>query len=64
MGPVHGLAFMAYLWTALRTVSGGGWRAADAARLFFVAFVPFARFANLRRLRARVADIARTGAAQ
>lgn len=62
MGPVHGLAFLAYVWTALQTVTGGGWRSADVARLFLVGFVPFAGFANLRFLRARAANIAQAGA--
>ena len=57
MGPVHGLAFLAYVWTAFQTISGGGWRPAEVARLFVVAFIPFAGFANLRFLRARAARL-------
>lgn len=64
MGPVHGLAFLAYLWTTLQTVAGGGWGPVDVARLFLVAFVPFAGFANLRFLRARAANIAQAGASE
>jgi integral membrane protein len=58
MGPAHGLAFLAYVWTALQTVAGGGWSGAATTRLFAVAFVPFAGFANLRILRARQAALA------
>lgn len=58
MGPVHGLAFLVYIWTALQTVAGGGWALRAAARLFVVAFVPFAGFTNLGFLRARAASLA------
>ena len=64
MGPIHGLAFMVYLWTVVQTIVGGGWRPVDVARLFLVAFIPFAGFANLRFLRARAAAIAQTGAVE
>ncbi len=47
MGPLHGLAFVGYVWTALQTISGGGWSPKDTARLFVVAFVPFGGFFNL-----------------
>lgn len=53
LGPVHGIAFLAYMWTALQTVSGGGWRGRDTARLFVVAFVPFAGYFNIPWLRRR-----------
>lgn len=47
LGPVHGLAFLLYLWTALQTISGGGWSTGDRLRLFLVAFIPFAGFFNI-----------------
>ncbi len=47
MGPIHGMMFLAYVWIALQTVAGGGWRAAETARLFVGAFVPFGGFFNL-----------------
>lgn len=53
LGPVHGITFLAYTWTALQTVAGGGWRAHDMARLFIVAFLPFAGFFNIAWLRQR-----------
>jgi len=61
-GPIHGLAFLAYVWTAIETVAGGGWRRADAARLFISAFIPFGGFANLGWLRRRAASLAAAGA--
>ncbi|MBZ9772562.1 DUF3817 domain-containing protein [Mesorhizobium sp. CO1-1-8] len=51
LGPVHGLAFLAYSWTALQTVAAGGWRRREIARLFIVAFLPFAGYFNIAWLR-------------
>ena len=55
MGPVHGLAFLTYVWIAVQTVAGGGWRRTDAIRLFVGALVPFGGFLNLAFLARRVA---------
>jgi integral membrane protein len=53
MGPVHGLAFLAYIWTVLQTVTGGGWSGRESARLFMTAFIPFAGFTTPAFLRSR-----------
>lgn len=55
MGPVHGLAFLGYVWMAVQTVAGGGWTGTEAIRLFFGAFVPFGGFFNLPFLARKVA---------
>jgi integral membrane protein len=55
LGPVHGIAFIAYTWTALQTVAGGDWRGADIARLFIVALFPFAGYLNIPWLRRKAA---------
>ena len=55
MGPVHGRAFLAYLWIALQTVAGGEWLVADRIRLFVGAVVPFGGFFNMRFLSRRAA---------
>jgi len=55
MGPVHGLAFLAYLWTVIETVSGGGWSRREIVRLAAVSFVPFGGFTNGRFLRWKAA---------
>lgn len=47
MGPVHGLAFVCYIWLAVQTVAGGGWSRRETIRLFLAAFVPLAGFFNL-----------------
>jgi integral membrane protein len=62
MGPVHGLAFLAYVWTAVQTVAGGGWRRSEIVRLFVVAFIPFGGFFNLPFLFRKAAEL-RTGRA-
>lgn len=55
MGPVHGLAFLFYLWTVMTVVSGGGWRAGEIVRLVSAAFIPFGVLAVRRLLRRRLA---------
>lgn len=58
MGPVHGVAFLAYVWTVIQTVSGGGWTRGETARLLVGAVVPFGGFLNLRFLARRAASLA------
>ncbi|WP_428697774.1 DUF3817 domain-containing protein [Stappia sp.] len=53
LGPLHGIAFLAYIWTVLQTVAGGGWQRREVARLLIVAFLPFAGFFNIGWLRQR-----------
>lgn len=58
MGPVHGAAFVAYAWSLVVAVSGGGWSRAEVLRLGLAAFIPFGGFLNaglLRRKRAALA---------
>jgi integral membrane protein len=58
IGPVHGLAFLAYLWTVLQTVTGGGWPGRAIARLVLTAFIPFAGFTTPTFLRPRLQAVA------
>jgi len=59
MGPVHGVAFLGYLWAVFSTVSAtAGWRRADVARLVATAFVPGGAFFNLRWLREKERSLA------
>ena len=62
MGPVHGLAFLAYIWTALETAAGGGWSRTETARVLVVAFLPFGGFTILPLLGRKMARIAGAGA--
>ena len=57
MGPVHGVAFITYVWILFATVSGGGWRAGEVARLLLAAFVPFGALANVGLLRRKQAAL-------
>jgi integral membrane protein len=61
MGPIHGFAFLAYLWMLLQTVSGGGWSRSDTTRLVVAALVPFGAFVNERALARRQAILAGSG---
>lgn len=61
MGPLHGLAFLAYAWMAVEAVSAGGWRRAEALRLFGSALVPGGAFFNIGWLRRKATE---TGAAR
>ncbi len=63
MGPVHGLAFLGYRWAAIQAIAEGGWSRSEAVRLFAVAFIPFAGFANARLI-ARKSAALRTGVVQ
>ena len=47
MGPVHGIAFILYIWMVIRTASTGFWRAAEVWRLVLAAVVPFGGFMNV-----------------
>ncbi len=58
MGPVHGLAFVAYIWTVLQTVAEGGWRRPEWLRLVAVAFVPLAGYTNLPLIRRKAKALA------
>ena len=58
LGPVHGFAFAAYLWTVLQTTAAGGWRRSEWLRLVLTAFVPLAGYANLPLIRRKAAALA------
>jgi integral membrane protein len=61
MGPVHGLAFLAYLVFAVEAVSFGGWSRAQVARLFIVGLLPFGTFWNDRWVAARRTQLLQDG---
>jgi len=53
MGPIHGVAFLIYVWMVINTVSGGDWSKGEITRLLVAAFVPFGAFLNARFLKRR-----------
>lgn len=61
MGPVHGLAFVAYGWSLLTTVSDGSWRRSEILRLVFAAFVPFGALLSAGLLRQKEAALVPAG---
>lgn len=50
-GPVHGFAFLAYLWVVMNVGSGANWKAGQFARLLAAAVVPFGFLSTLRFIR-------------
>lgn len=53
MGPIHGIAFVAYVWLIFSTRAELKWSNADFARLFIPAFIPFGTFFNVGFLKRR-----------
>jgi integral membrane protein len=46
LGPLHGVAFLLYVWALIQAASEGGWRAGEIARMILVACIPMAGFIN------------------
>ena len=46
MGPVHGMAFLMYLWVVVNTVSGEDWSKREIARMLLAAVIPGGAFLN------------------
>ena len=58
MGPIHGIAFILYIWMLVQTIAMGGWTGTAAARMVRAAFIPFGAFVNERALARRQASLA------
>jgi integral membrane protein len=56
MGPLHGFAFLFYIWCLAQAVAAGDWTSREIARLILVAFVPFAGFTTIRLIRRKAMD--------
>jgi integral membrane protein len=50
MGPIHGLAFVFYIWLVLQAAGSGDWPRATIGRMVLFAFIPLAGFINERML--------------
>jgi integral membrane protein len=57
MGPIHGMAFVLYVWMLIQTVSGGGWSPPETLWMVVAAFIPFGAFLNERALASRQAAL-------
>lgn len=53
MGPVHGLAFIFYIWMLIQSHFQIGWTGREWLRMVLCAFVPLAGFVNERLLKHR-----------
>lgn len=53
MGPIHGIAFLLYVWMLMQTVSGGNWSRSQMVSMVAAALIPFGAFANERALARR-----------
>lgn len=51
MGPVHGLLFLAYVYTLVEAISSGGWPRRAVVRAALACLVPFGTFLNDRAIR-------------
>jgi integral membrane protein len=58
MGPIHGIAFVVYVWMLIQTVVSGEWSRVEILRLMIAAIVPFGAFFNERALREKDAALA------
>lgn len=47
LGPVHGVAFVAYLWLVVTSAASGAWQRSEIVRLTVAAIVPFGGFLNV-----------------
>ncbi len=56
MGPVHGLAFLAYAYALTEAASAGAWPRRDIARAALACVLPFGTFLNDRWLRRRAME--------
>lgn len=56
-GPIHGVAFIAYIWLVASTIPVLRWSRWDLARLLVPALIPFGTFFNIGLLRRRAAAL-------
>ncbi|WP_417812680.1 DUF3817 domain-containing protein [Thalassospira alkalitolerans] len=56
MGPIHGCAFIIFLWFTIRSWAEGLIDGRGAARLFVGAFIPFGGFINKRWLHQKMKE--------
>ena len=62
LGPIHGFAFVAYVWLVLQSLGAGLLSRSEALRLATAAFVPVAGFFTIRFLTRRIAERLHLGA--
>ncbi len=55
MGPIHGVAFVIYVWMLIQTITSLDFTNSETARMVLAAFIPFGGFVNERALARREA---------
>lgn len=60
IGPVHGLAFMFYLWMVINTAVAEDWSRSEIALAVATAMLPFGAFVNAGFLRRKKAEMDRS----
>lgn len=56
IGPLHGLAFVAYIWLVIESAAAGAWRRPEALRLFVGTLLPFGTIFNEKLIRERLPE--------
>lgn len=54
MGPIHGIAFLLYIWLLSRSSTEGGWQGIETFKLFIMAMIPFGVLFSERNFRSRI----------
>lgn len=54
LGPVHGIAFIFYIWTSLNVAFGEGWSEWQLCRVLAAAFIPFGGFITARFIKTKL----------
>jgi integral membrane protein len=57
VGPIHGIAFLFYLWVVATAASGGEWKGGEIVRLLLAAVVPFGPFLNAKLMERKAAAL-------
>jgi len=56
IGPIHGMAFLLYLWVLSAVASGDGWQARDIGIALLAALTPFGAFAHAIAMHRKAAE--------
>ena len=56
IGPIHGMAFLLYLWLLAAVASGDVWRTRDIGLALLAALIPFGAFAHAIAMHRKAAE--------
>ncbi len=56
IGPIHGTAFLFYLWLLTSVASGDGWHTRDIGLALLAALIPFGAFAHAISMHRKAAE--------